>query len=122
MERREFLAGLPVVPAMAGEWQPAGSAPPAPHVYEWRQYTLRTGTQPRRLADYLQNALIPALNRLGHSPVGVFEVTFGLPSPTVFVLTPFASADALAAKESLLDKDEAFTRAAVTYGAQAHAE
>ena len=117
MVRREFLAGLPVLPAAAAGWQSSGgAAQTAPQIYEWRQYSLRTGTQPRRLADYLQNALIPALNRLGHTPVGVFEVTFGLPSPTVFVLTPFASADALAAKESLLDKDEAFTRAAATYG------
>jgi hypothetical protein len=116
MIRRDFLTGLPVLPALAAEWQSAGAAAPAaPQIYEWRQYSLRTGTQPRRLAEYLQNALIPALNRLGHSPVGVFEVTFGLPSPTVFVLTPFASADAFAAKESLLDKDEAFVRAATAY-------
>src|SRR5688500_8138342 len=109
MIRREFLAGLPVLPAVAAEWQAGGAAATgALQIYEWRQYSLRGGTQPRRLADYLQNALIPALNRLGHTPVGVFEVTFGLPSPTVFVLTPFASADALAAKESLLDKDDAF--------------
>ena len=117
MVRREFLFGLPVLPAMAAEWQSTGSgAQTAPLVYEWRQYSLRTGTQPRRLADYLQNALIPALNRQGHTPVGVFEVVFGLPSPTVFVLTPFASAEALAAREALLDKDEAFARAAATYG------
>ncbi len=115
MVRREFLAGLPVLPAVASGWQPAGGPPPAPQIYEWRQYSVRTGTQPRRLADYLQNALIPALNRLGHTPVGVFEVVFGVPSPSVFVLTPFASADAVAAKESLLDKDDVFVRAAAGY-------
>ena len=116
MVRRDFLAGLPVLPALAAEWQSAGAgAVTPPHIYEWRQYSLRTGTQPARLADYLQNALIPALNRLGHSPIGVFEVTFGLPSPTVFVLTPFASPEAMAVKESLLDKDDAFGRAAAAY-------
>ena len=116
MVRRDFLAGLPVLPALAADWQTGGaSAPVTPQMYEWRQYSLRTGTQPRRLADYLQNALIPALNRLGHTPIGVFEVTFGLPSPTVFVLTPFASPEALAVKESLLDMDEAFGRAAAAY-------
>lgn len=104
-----------MLPVLAAEWQAAGPAPAAPHMYEWRQYSLRNGTQPRRLADYLQNALIPALNRLGHTPIGVFEVTFGLPAPTVFVLTPFASAEAFAAKEALLDKDEAFGRAAAAY-------
>ena len=101
---------------VAAEWQSSGGpAPSAPQVYEWRQYSLKTGTQPRRLADYLQNALIPALNRLGHTPIGVFEVTFGLPSPTVFVLTPFASPEAIAAREPLLDKDEVFARAAAAY-------
>src|SRR5215213_7907721 len=107
MLRREFLAGLPAVPMLAAQsTSSGGAAPPTPQIYEWRQYLLRTGTQPRRLADYLQNALLPALGRLGHTPVGVFEVTFGLPTPTVFVLTPHASADALAAKEAALDKDE----------------
>src|SRR5829696_4510452 len=116
MERRDFLAGLPILPALAADSQSAGAnSAPAAQVYEWREYSLRTGTQPRRLADYLQNALIPALNRLGHSPVGVFEATFGAPSPTVFVLTPFPSAEAITAKESLLDKDEAFVRAAAAY-------
>ena len=115
MVRRDFLAGLRVVPALAADWQSAGASAATVLMYEWRQYSLRTGTQSRRLADYLQNALIPALNRLGHAPIGVFEVTFGLPTPTVFVLTPFASPEAIAAKESLLDKDEAFGRAATAY-------
>src|SRR5829696_7864283 len=116
MLRRDFLAGLPALPALAGRRQASGAVASAgPQIYEWRQYSLRSGTQPRRLADYLQNALIPALNRLGHTPIGVFEVTFGLPTPTVFVLTPFATADAIAAKEGLLDKDEAFARASAPY-------
>src|SRR6187551_250781 len=116
MVRRDFLAGLPVLPALAADWQSAGgNVVTTAQIYEWREYSLHTGTQPRRLADYLQNALIPALNRLGHAPIGVFEVTFGLPTPAVFVLTPFVSAEAMAAKESLLDKDEAFARAAAVY-------
>jgi hypothetical protein len=116
MLRRDFLAGLPALPVLAADWQSAGANAATPAlIYEWREYSLRTGTQPRRLADYLQNALIPALNRLGHSPIGVFEVTFGLPTPTVFVLTPFASPEAMVAKELLLDKDEAFGRAAAAY-------
>ena len=87
----------------------------SPEFYVWRQYILRTGTQPRRLADFLQNAAIPALNRLGHKPVGVFEVVFGLPSPGVFVLTPSASLDALQAIEAGLEKDEVFMKAADPY-------
>ncbi|HYT66430.1 MAG TPA: NIPSNAP family protein [Vicinamibacterales bacterium] len=117
MLRREFLGALPIVAAGAADGRVGNGQldAAAPQIYEWRQYSLRTGMQPRRVADYLQNALIPALNRLGHSPVGVFEVTFGLPTPTVFVLTPFASADAFLAKESRLDNDATFIKSAAGY-------
>ncbi len=88
----------------------------SPSIYTWRQYILRNGTQPRRLADFLQNAAIPALNRLGHSPIGVFEVVTGLPTPTMFVMTPFSSIDLLLSLEGRLDKDEEYGRAAAGYG------
>ena len=92
--------------------------PVAPEFYVWRQFIVRNGTQPRRLADFLQNAAIPALNRLGRTPIGVFEAVAGVPSPTVFMLTPLASADALATLATLdasLDRDDAFVRAAAPY-------
>ena len=84
-------------------------------MYVWRQYSLRTGTQLPRLAEYLQNAAIPALNRLGHSPIGVFEVTFGLPTPTVFMLTPSSSLESVASIETGLERDESFLKAAAGY-------
>src|SRR6187399_189410 len=116
MVRRDFLAGLPVLPALAADWQSAGgNVVTTAQIYEWREYSLRTGTQPRRLADYLQNALIPALNRLGHAPIGVFEVTFGLPTPTIFVLTPSSSLESLLAIEAGLERDDVFMKAASPY-------
>ena len=102
MERRRFLSSLigTGVAAAAGiSPQAAGQARTAeavsPEFYVWRQYVVRNGTQPRRLADFLHNAAIPALNRLGRRPIGVFEVVAGVPSPTFFMMTPLASADAL---------------------------
>jgi hypothetical protein len=87
----------------------------APEFYVWRQFVMRTGTQPRRVADFVQGALIPALNRLGHSPIGAFEVIAGVPTPTLFLLVPLASLDALATAESALRSDEQFTRAGAAY-------
>jgi hypothetical protein len=92
-----------------------GASAATPEFYIWRQYILRAGTQPRRLADYLQIALIPALNRLGHRPIGVFEPVMGVPSPTTFTLTPVATLAAAAALEAALQKDEAFVSAAGAY-------
>src|SRR3954447_16058131 len=116
MFRREFLSALPVLPALAQGQSASPNASgsgDAPSFYEWRQYALRTGASSRRLDDYLQNALIPALNRLGHTPIGVFQVTFGLPTPAYFVLTPSTATggvESLAAREAKLDKDDAYSK------------
>jgi hypothetical protein len=120
MHRRHFItstlgATFMAATSNASSAQTQNSATRTPELYVWRQYVLRNGTQLGRLADYLQNAAIPALNRLGHSPIGVFEVTFGLPTPMVFVLTPSASLDSLASIETRLERDEAFIKAAAGY-------
>ena len=119
MHRRHFItstigATFMAATDSAGAHAQAGDAR-TPDFYMWRQYVLRTGTQPRRLAEFLQTAAIPALNRLGHSPIGVFEVTFGLPSPTVFLLTPSSSLEKLMSVEAGLERDQAFMKAADAY-------
>ena len=97
------------------EQAPGAGTGAGPELYVWRQYVVRNGTQPQRLAEFLKGAAIPALNRLGHSPIGAFEVVAGAPSPTVFVLTPSASLERLAAIEAGLEKDADFMRAADPY-------
>ena len=67
------------------------------------------------MADYLQNAAIPALNRLGHSPIGVFEVVAGVPGPTLFVLTPLPTLDSLGTIEARMAVDEEFMRTAAPF-------
>src|SRR3954451_15290372 len=122
MHRRHFITSTVGATLMAASSsahaQTTASGGRTPDVYLWRQYVLRTGTQLGRLADFLQNAAIPALNRLGHTPIGVFQVTFGLPTPTVFVLTPSTPSggvQSLFAREGRLDQDEAYQRAAAGY-------
>jgi NIPSNAP len=117
MERRNFLAvvSAAVFGGLSKRQAGQGASKVAPEFYLWRQYMLRAGTQPRRLAEHLQGALIPALNRLGHKPIGVFEPVVGVPSPTVFTLTPAASLDAAAALEAALQRDDQYVRAAAPY-------
>jgi hypothetical protein len=86
-----------------------------PEYYLWRQYILRNGAAPGRLADYLERAAIPALNRAGHSPVGAFEVVAGVPGPTVFTLTPLPTLDSLGTLESRLLADQQYVAAAGAY-------
>ena len=119
MERREFLhsafgSGV-VAAATGGILQSQEAKPAATDFYVWRQYVVRTGTQPQRLAEFLKGAAIPALNRLGHRPIGVFEVVAGVPSPSIFVLTPSASLSDVAGIEPGLERDTEFMRAAEGY-------
>jgi hypothetical protein len=92
-----------------------GSAATTPEFYLWRQYVLRNGPAPRRLAEYLEKAAIPALNRLGHAPIGVFSVFAGVPGPATFVLTPLPNLESLATLEARLDKDEEYVKSAAPY-------
>ena len=120
MERRTFLTsvlGSAVVMSTAAK-ATAGqgnSAQPSPEFYVWRQYVLRNGPQLRRVADFLQNAAIPALNRLGHKPIGAFEVVAGVPAPTVFLITPCSTLERLAALDAGLEADAEYTRAGAAY-------
>lgn len=101
--------------SQSGSGQQSGSGSSAPDVYLWRQYGLRQGTEPRRVGDFLQHAMIPALNRLGHRPIGVFEGVAGVTTPTIFTLTPLASLDAFGTLDARLEQDEEFTRAGAAY-------
>src|SRR3954451_9532402 len=119
MHRRHFITSTVGATLMAASSsahaQTTASGGRTPDVYLVRQYVLRTGTQLGRLADLLQKAAIPALNRLGHSPIGVLEVTFGRPPPTVFVPPPSSSIDNLMSIKATLYRDDAFVKAAAAY-------
>ena len=121
MERRTFLTSILGTAALAGirssdtAAEQVSASAPAPEFYVWRQYVLRNGAQMRRLADFVQNAAIPALNRLGHKPIGAFEVVAGIATPTLFTLTPLASLDRLATLDSSLEADEQFMKAGAAF-------
>ena len=116
MQRRAFLTSVIGTAALSRVIADQAEAQTAsPEFYVWRQFVLRNGTQLRRLAEFMQNAAIPALNRLGNKPIGVFEVVAGVPTPTLFTLTPVASLDRLATLESALDADEQFIKAGAAY-------
>ena len=121
MERRTFLTSILGTAALAGirssdtAAEQVSASAPAPEFYVWRQYVLRNGAQMRRLADFVQNAAIPALNRLGHKPIGAFEVVAGIATPTLFTLTPLASLDRLATLDSSLEADEPFMKAGAAF-------
>ena len=120
MERREFLSGIlggMAAAGVAGNGLAAAQTPAAaaPEFYVWQHYRLHSGPQQQRLAEFLQKAAIPALNRLGHQPIGVFTALAGAVTPSLFVLVPMRALEALATLEGALAKDADFIKGAAGY-------
>ena len=83
--------------------------------YELRQYHLQAGPQTKLTENYLADALFPALNRLGMSPVGAFNLKIGPQTPTIYLLIPSSKLEALVTVEHQLAQDETFLKAAGPY-------
>src|SRR5579872_6967555 len=99
MERRKFLASTLAASALAVT--APGSALEAAQstmdkkgreFYQLRRYHVNAGPQKKLCDDFFKDALIPALNRLSISPVGVFDLSNGPDTPTMYVLMPGMSA------------------------------
>ena len=80
--------------------------------YQLRKYFFQSGPQLKLADAFFGEAFIPALNRMGFSPVGVFRLDVGQGTPTIYVLIPGSSVEALATVDLRLAKDAAFMKAA----------
>lgn len=69
----------------------------------------------KRFDDFYKNAAIPAMNRAGINPVGVFGVQAGPDSPTMYVLMPHRSLDAYYGTLDKVRSDEAFQKAGAEF-------
>lgn len=114
MKRREFVASSLVASAMAG-LGPTGQADPAPEYYQLMVWRLRRGPQVKLTDDFLRDAALPAMGRLGVGPVGVFNTTIGPDSPAVYVLVPSASLEGAATLAQRLFADAEFRKAGAAY-------
>jgi hypothetical protein len=83
--------------------------------YELRRYHLNSGPQQKLCDEFFRAALIPAMNRLGITPVGVFNVLIGPDSPTMFVLLPSSSLDTLVTAENRLAQDAEYQKAGAAF-------
>ncbi len=111
MQRRQFLQSSLAASAGAVLSTAAPAESGARQYYELRRYHLNSGPQQKLMSAYLENALVPGLNRLGMNPIGVFDLYLGPETPTIYVLIPANSAEALATSEARLSKDEEYLRA-----------
>ena len=86
-----------------------------PQYYEVRIYATQTAEQQQRVNDYWQNAAIPAYNRLGIQPVGVFTELHDSATNHIYVLIPCDSPEQFAAIPARLAADASYQQAAAEF-------
>jgi hypothetical protein len=86
-----------------------------PQYYELRLYTTKSEAQQKRINDYWQNAAIPAYNRMGIQPVGVFTEIQDSATNKIYVLIPCDSLEDFAAIPAKLAADADYQKAAAEF-------
>ncbi|TAM80372.1 MAG: NIPSNAP family containing protein [Acidobacteria bacterium] len=112
MKRRDFFAStLAASAGLASAHAVGAEENKAPcDYYELRFYQLTNGSKVKLMHDHLHEAAIPALNRIGISPVGVFNTVVGPISPSLYVLLPHRSLESVATLEGRLRADAEFVK------------
>ena len=82
--------------------------------YELRIYRIPSAEKQTVVSQYLEQALLPALNRMGIDRVGAFTVKDGQEDFSIFVLVPFTSLEAFSQLNSKLASDSGYGEAAAS--------
>jgi hypothetical protein len=113
---RRLYSAAKANPAASADSQSGSSATAGKRLYyELRRYQLTSGPQKKICDAFFQNALIPAANRAGITPVGVFNLTIGPETPVIYVLLPSASLDTLVNLEAHLAGDAQYMSAGTPF-------
>lgn len=119
MISRIFLqaaCGIALLVAMLGNPSHSAAADSEkPQYYEVRVYATQSEEQQKRVNDYWQNAAIPAYNRMGIQPVGVFTELQDSATNKIYVLTPCDSLEDFAAIPAKLAVDTDYQKAAAEF-------
>jgi hypothetical protein len=86
-----------------------------PQYYELRVYTTKSEEQQQRINDYWQNAGVPAYNRVGIQPIGVFTGLQDSATNKIYVVIPYDSIDLFLATPDKLAADTNYQQAAADY-------
>ncbi|HYK87748.1 MAG TPA: NIPSNAP family protein [Acidobacteriota bacterium] len=118
MKRREFLktsalTGTAAVSALSGRLALAQQN--QREFYELRTYEMPTGNRKGVLNEYLAKAAIPAWNRMGIKPVGVFGVVSGSNALMLYVLIPYPDLESFIAAPAKLAADAEYRKAGADY-------
>jgi len=91
------------------------AVPEQPQYYELRVYSTKSEEQQKLINDYWQNAAVPAYNRLGIKPIGVFTELQDSATNKIYVLIPYDSLAIFAGVPAKLAADAAYQKDAASY-------
>lgn len=117
MKRRNFVQSAVAVGVGAGS---AGlsAAGPEPGYVALGWLRARRDLDVDRLRAFLEGALVPAYNRAGVRPIGVFQVTIGPENPSLLLVAPYPTMAAFEAARARLAADAIWTRAVAAFDAK----
>ncbi len=93
----------------------AGAADDGRQYYELRVYATKSAEQQKRVVDYWSDAAVPAYNRLGVRPIGVFTEIDDSPTNKIYVLLPYDSFEAISEIPGKLAADAVYQKAAADF-------
>ena len=122
MKRRDFLKNSIALSAAAGTASLALDVPTASaaasgpqEYYELRVYRAKAGANLDLLHAYLEKAALPALNRLGVKPIGVFTEPDANGEQAVFVLRPYPTLEVFTTVNARENANADFLKAGAEY-------
>jgi NIPSNAP len=115
LTRRKFLTTSLATAALAAAAESAAQPPAAStarEYYQIRRYQLQAGPQTKIVEGYFEDALIPALTRMGMGPIGAFKLDYGPETPAFYLLIPGRAVEPLVTVDLQLAQDAVFLKAA----------
>ncbi|MCP4258187.1 MAG: NIPSNAP family containing protein [Planctomycetes bacterium] len=110
MNRREFLTAGSIagIAGMSPLTATAMGGESKQEYLEFRQYRLHVGSKKNLFGNFLRKVGIPAMNRIGIGPVGVFSAMYGPSEPTLYVLLIHKSLDTVMNSAAMLMDDKEY--------------
>lgn len=112
MKRREFLAaGIAGAAGIEAAAAGIGKSEKGKRQYfELRKYRLLNRSKAGVVGEFLREVGIPAMNRIGIKPVGVFNAMYGPNDPTLYVLVVHSSLESVETSSERLLADREFSK------------
>ena len=107
------LSAADLTPVLAQETK--ATSPAQQEFLELRIYRVNDYSKMQKVTAYLENALLPALGRMGLDRVGVFTNKEDVNDHAIFVLIPYPQLETFSSMNATLAKDEAYQSAAEAY-------